>query len=237
MSEISEQAFLNRQSQFWNDIAQNWSLENKNPVVGWYHEHNNFPHYKKQLFRGFDAPALQQKKVLEVGCGPGRNMILFNNWFKQLDGCDIAPETIEKAVINLTDAGLPIPRLFVMDGKSLPMVEDQSYDIVFMVISHQHITSRAVRLNLYREYHRILTPGGFFCFQTGFGPGHPRSVDYFTEHYQNESEFLDKDVRVESMAVLQQDLEDCGFKVYPMVVTETCHDEHPSWIWVQAKKV
>lgn len=233
---MEETQFLQRQSQFWNDIAQNWSLENKNPVVGWYHEHNNFPHYETQLFRNMDRDVLKGKKVLEVGCGPGRNIIKFNGWFKQLDGCDIAPGTIEKAKINLNDAGVPLPTLFVMDGKSLPMVENESYDIVFMVISHQHITSRAVRLNLYREYYRILKQGGFFCFQTGFGPGHPRSVDYFTEHYENESEFLDKDVRVESMTLLQYDLEDAGFKVHPMVLTETCHDEHPQWLWVQAEK-
>ncbi len=164
MSErMSEAAFLQRQSDFWNNIAQSWSLQNKNPVVGWYDFHNNFPHYKLQLFRGIKNR--EEKQVLEIGCGPGRNMILFRDWFKRLDGVDIAPETIEKAKINLTDAGVPIPNLWTIDGKSLPMIPDATYDIVFMVISHQHITNRAVRLNLYREAFRVLTPGGYFCFR------------------------------------------------------------------------
>lgn len=231
---MDESAFLQRQSDFWNDLAKQWSLQNKNHVVGWYDAHNNFIHYKTTLFRGIEN--LHSKKVLEIGCGPARNMIMFHNWFAQFDGVDIAPENIEKAKVNLTDAGLPIPNLWAMDGKSLPMIPDETYDIVFMVISHQHITSRAVRMSLYREAARVLTPGGCFCFQTGFGPGHPRSVDYFAEHFENDVEFVNKDHRVEDMTPLIADLQSSGLVYLDHVFTETVHDEHPQWVFVKTQK-
>jgi len=234
MAQLSEQTFLQRQSDFWNNISQGWSLENKNPVVGWYDFHNKFPYYKSHLFRGIEN--MTEKLALEIGCGPGRNMILFHNWFKRIDGVDIAPDTLNKARINLSDARVPLPNLWAMDGKSLPMIGDASYDVVFMVISHQHITSRSVRLNLYREVQRILTSGGYFCFQTGYGPGHPRSVDYFTDSYANETEFVDKDVRVEDLSVLTADVERSGFHHTDIVLTEPCKDEHPQWLWLRTEK-
>lgn len=239
---VDEQQFLARQSKFWDDISQGWSLQNKNPVVGWYHEHQAFPEYETLLFREISKAVGDQiakgMTVLEYGCGPGRNMIRFKEWFKRIDGVDIAPDCIVKAKVNLTDAGVAIPNLWVNDGKSLPMIPDASYDVVFMVISHQHITNRDVRVNLYNEFNRVLKPGGFLCFQTGFGPGHPRSVDYFTSDYENEAQFVDKDVRVENVDYLRDDVCGAGFRkdTFKYAFSRTCHDEHPLWIWVSVQK-
>ncbi len=231
---LNEDGFLKKQSDFWNTISQGWSLQNKNPVVGWYDYHNSFPYYKTHLFRGIENR--QDKVVLEIGCGPGRNMILFRDWFTRIDGVDIAPDTLVKAKINLDDAGVPIPNLWVTDGKSLPMIADAQYDLVFMVISHQHITSRAVRMNLYREAYRVLKPGGHFCFQTGFGPGHPRSVDYFADTFEGDEEFINKDVRVEDLTALTTDVEAAGFHQTDIQLTEPCKDEHPYWLWLRTEK-
>lgn len=231
---VDEQSFLKRQQSFWGNIAKGWSLQNKNPVVGWYNEHEQFPEYDTVLFR--DIPLTGNEVVLEYGCGPARNIIRWKDRFKRIDGVDIAPECIEKAKINLADARVPEPNLWSNDGKTLPMIQDAQYDIVFMVISHQHITSRTVRLELYKELLRVLKPGGYFCFQTGFGPGHPRSVDYFAESFSTEAEFVDKDVRVEDAEVLKKDLQDCGFTWLDHTLTRTCKDEHPAWIWVRCQK-
>lgn len=244
---LGEGSFLKRQSDFWNDIAKTWSLDNKNPVVGWYNEHEAFPEYDTVLFR--DIPITGNEIVLEYGCGPARNIIRWNKKFKRIDGVDIAPECIEKAKIHLAAARLPEPKLWSNDGRSLDMIDSAAndpnnlkdgewpgYDIIFMVISHQHITSRAVRMNLYGEFLRVLKPGGYFCFQTGFGPGHPRSVDYFAEKFNTEAEFVDKDVRCENPDHLKNDLVDCGFNFLDYKLTRTCKDEHPLWIWVRAQK-
>lgn len=246
VTDIGEGSFLKRQQSFWGDIAKGWSLQNKNPVVGWYDEHENFPEYDTVLFR--DIPITGKEIVLEYGCGPGRNIIRWNKRFKRIDGVDIAPECIEKAKINLSASHVPEPNLWSNDGRSLDMImsatnvmppasgEWVGYDIVFMVISHQHITNRAVRLHLYKEFLRVLKPGGYLCFQTGFGPGHPRSVDYFTEAYSTEAEFVDKDVRVENVEIIKADLVNSGFMWLDHQLTRTCKDEHPQWLWVRVQK-
>jgi len=231
---VSNEQFLKRQSDFWDNISQSWSLQNKNPVVGWYNEHMAFPEYDLVLFR--DLPLTGNEIVLEYGCGPARNIIKWNKNFKRIDGVDIAPGCIEKAKLHLKAENLPEPNLWVNDGANIEMVPIAEYDIVFMVISHQHITSRSVRMNLYREFLRVLKPGGYLCFQTGFGPGHPRSVDYFADTFTTESDFVDKDVRVEDVDHIKNDLVTCGFNWMGHKLTRTCKDEHPLWIWVQCQK-
>lgn len=239
MSDIGEGAFLKRQQSFWGDIAKTWSLQNRNPIVGWYNEHEAFPEYDTVLFRGI--PPTGNEIVLEYGCGPARNIIRWNKRFKRIDGVDIAPECIEKAKVALAAARLPEPNLWSNDGRSLDMIDSagttwEGYDIVFMVISHQHITSRAVRLNLYKEFLRVLKPGGYLCFQTGFGPGHPRSVDYFAETFSSEADFVDRDVRVENVDIIRADLTNVGYQWVNHTLTRTCKDEHPLWIWIQCQK-
>lgn len=231
---VDEQSFLKRQQTFWGDIAKTWSLRSKDPVVGWYNEHQSFPEYDTLLFRGI--PLTGNEVVLEYGCGPARNIIRWNKKFKRIDGVDIAPECIEKAKIHLAAEGIPFPNLWSNDGKTLPMIEGAEYDIVFCVIALQHITSRAVRQNLYEEFKRVLKPGGYFVWQCGFGPGHPRSVDYFAESFSTEEEFVDKDFRLENVEHIKKDLEDAGFIWREHVLSRTCKDEHPAWLWGQVQK-
>lgn len=236
---IGEGMFLKRQQEFWGNIAKGWSLQNPNPVVGWWNEHQNFPEYDTVLFR--DIPLTGNEIVLEYGCGPGRNLVRFHNRFKRIDGVDISKECVEKARIYLAASRIDEPNLWSNDGRSLDMIDSapevwQGYDIVFMVISHQHITNRSVRLHLYEEFLRVMKPGGYLCFQTGFGPGHPRSVDYFADTFSTEADFIDKDVRVENVELLKIDLVKSGFTWLDYVLTRTCKDEHPQWIWVRCQK-
>jgi ubiquinone/menaquinone biosynthesis C-methylase UbiE len=230
---VNNEQFLKRQSDFWDNISQSWSLSHRDPVVGWYNEHQAFP-YEQFLFR--NLPINGGEIVLEYGCGPARNLVRWSKKFARIDGVDIAPGCIEKAKIHLASEGITTSNLWVNDGRSLEMISDVQYDIVFMTISHQHITSRSVRLNLYREFLRVLKPNGILTFQTGFGPSHPRSVDYFADTFTNESDFVDKDVRVENVQHIKTDLEECGFVWVDSIFTQTVKDEHDCWIFIQCQK-
>jgi len=209
--------------------AANWSLQNREPVVGWYDAHNADKN-EELLFRG--APIMQGKLALEYGCGPGRNLIKFRNYFRQIDGADRSPGILSKVPLNLGDAGVPVPDLYLTDGHSLPMITNDTYDVVFSLICMQHISARQWRLELYKEFFRVLKPGGFFCFQMGYGPGHNHSVDYFHEFDPSDN----PDVRVENVADLKKDIEDTGFVDFDHIFTEPCHDLHPQWIWIRCQK-
>jgi hypothetical protein len=70
--------YLNMQKTHYEKDAANWSLENRDPVVGTYDLHNQWEDYDRLLFKGIDT---QNLKALEYGCGPGRNLIKFSNIF------------------------------------------------------------------------------------------------------------------------------------------------------------
>jgi len=216
---------------FWADQASGWSLSNKNPLVGWYAEHNQDPREEEILFRG--VPLKVGTLALEYGCGPGRNMIKFKDHFQRIDGADISQEILDKLPLNLEEANIPVPNLFHTDGHSLPLVNDCGYDVVFSIICMQHIACRAWRLELYREFLRVLAPGGFFCFQMGFGRN-DSAADYF--HDYDETDNHHRDVRVENVSVLQKDLEEQGFVAFDHVLTDPCRDIHAQWIWVRVQK-
>jgi len=215
---------------FWAGEASRWSLGNKNPLVGWYAEHNADPNEEGLLFRGVPRGG----HALEYGCGPGRNIIKFKELFAQIDGADISMEILEKVHVNLAEAGVPVPNLYHTNGHSLSYINPTSYDVIFSIICMQHIGCRAWRLELYQEFFRILRPSGFLTFQMGFGPGHVKSVDYF--HNYDDTDTEHRDTRVEDVDALKKDLEDQGFIGFDHVITDPCHDCHPQWIWVRVQK-
>lgn len=232
--------YLRTNHDFWDGIAKTWSVHNKNPVVGWYDYHNQWPDYETVLFDGIKT---HQKVALEYGCGPGRNIIKFADpakWgFRRIDGVDISETNINNAWLNFRDVGLDFASkgmdtsiLWKNNGSTLPMIFDETYDIVFSVIALQHIQSHSTRRSIFHEIARVLKPRGVFTAQMGFGPGHPRSVPYFNDATPH----IDGDVRVESAADLENDLAAAGLHFFKYVLREPCKDEHPQWIWFQCLK-
>jgi SAM-dependent methyltransferase len=229
--------YRENQHSFWNEIARTWSVQNKNPVVGWYNEQEAHEDYNTILFDGIET---EGKVVLEYGCGPGRNIIHYSRtpWnFKRIDGVDISKKNIDNAWLNIQSSGglLPFtPKLWENDGSTID-VEPGSYDIVFSVICLQHINRHSIRQVVFQEVFRALKPGGWFTAQMGYGPGHQRSVGYFDEPDQYDGANA-HDVRVENWQDLENDLDVAGFEGFRYVLRPTCCDEHPQWIWFQVQK-
>jgi SAM-dependent methyltransferase len=226
--------YLEMQLTEYDKEATKWSLQDKNPVVGWYDNHNMNPDYDNLLFKGFDT---SDKVAIEYGCGPGRNQIKFADRFKRVDGCDISPICIEKAKINIEDAGLELPKLYVCDGKSLP-VPDGSYDVVFSVICLQHICVHSIRYSIMSDIFRVLKPGGYFCAQMGFGVGDsPNTVGYYDDYTDAIQTNGWRDTRIDDEAFLKDDLDKIGFIDYRSdIVKADPRDQHPNWIWFQGRK-
>jgi len=230
------QNYLSMQKKFYEEDASRWHLDNRDPVVGSYDQHNNWGDYDNYLFKEFDTSGLV---ALEYGCGPGRNIIKFKNRFSRIDGVDIAVNNLEKAKLNLNHNGIAIPNLYLCDGKSIP-VEDNVYDVVFSVICLQHIACHDIRFSIMSDIKRVLTPDGRFCFQMGFGG---KSDDVTISQYYDNAVNASatngwNDVSIVDENNLKDDLVNkLGFRDYKSDIRPVGpHDSHKNWIWVQVQK-
>lgn len=234
----TKEKYLDMQKFHYENAALSWNLDNRNPVVGSYDGHNSWKDYDNFLFKDFDT---NNKIAVEYGCGPGRNLVKYNNRFARIDGVDIAQNNIDKAVVNLKSNGISSSKLFVCDGSSFP-VEDESYDVVFSVICLQHICCYDIRFKILQDAFRVLKPNGYLCFQMGYG-GKPSSNPAPTANYYDNVFDADRtngwhDVAIHNEDCLRKDLIDLiGFRNYKSDIRDVGPgDTHLNWIWVQVQK-
>jgi SAM-dependent methyltransferase len=100
------------------------------------------------------------RRVLEVGCGAGTDLIRFARNGAMATGVDLAPASIELAAQNFTIAHLRAD-LAIADGEALPF-RDNSFDLVYAHGVVQYTTDDRA---LVRECRRVLKAGGVAVFQ------------------------------------------------------------------------
>ena len=91
---MNKNTYVSMQSNHYENAASSWDLNNRDPVVGSFDQHNNWSDYDEYLFKhciNFDS-------CLDFGCGPGRNIVKYNNRFKIFDGIDISQINLENAI-------------------------------------------------------------------------------------------------------------------------------------------
>lgn len=102
-------------------------------------------------------------RLLEIGCGLGRESIHLAQIFGEVVSLDISEEMVEQA--RRLHSDVPNLSFVVGDGHSLSGLADESFDYVYSFIVLQHITDHRVVLEYLREGARVLRPGGAFVFQ------------------------------------------------------------------------
>ncbi|MCL5795223.1 MAG: class I SAM-dependent methyltransferase [Patescibacteria group bacterium] len=98
--------------------------------------------------------ATTKNRVLDFGCGNGRLSTLFKDKTIQYTGVDFSYKMIEIArKIH------PTPNFIVIDSLKLPFA-DKYFDKIFCLSVLHHIPSRIFRLELLKEFKRVLKPNG-----------------------------------------------------------------------------
>jgi ubiquinone/menaquinone biosynthesis C-methylase UbiE len=100
------------------------------------------------------------KRVLDVGCGAGTDLVRFARAGANVTGVDLAASSIALARQNFTLEGLHA-NLVVADGEKLPFAE-RSFDLVYAHGVMQYTTDAVA---LVRDCRRVLKPGGTAIFQ------------------------------------------------------------------------
>jgi SAM-dependent methyltransferase len=97
------------------------------------------------------------KKLLEIGCGLGTDLLQFARGGALVTGIDLTPKSVELTKDRLRLYELP-GKALVADAEQLPF-ENNSFDVIysFGVLHHTPDTPRSVR-----EALRVLKPGGRF---------------------------------------------------------------------------
>lgn len=227
---VGKDRYLLMQRDEYNLLSGNWSETNKNPVVGWWDFHNSHEDYDKYLFRNLNTKNLI---ALDYGCGPGRMIERHHEDFKHIHGIDISQKNIEHAKRYLGNLGISNFKVWSNDG--ITIGQNNMYDVVYSVITLQHIASHSIRAAIFEQVFMALKPLGTFSFQMGFGKRED-SVNYFEDNFEASGTNGICDVRVENPTQLENDLAKIGFINFDAVIGEPCRDLHEKWIWVQVQK-
>lgn len=109
-------------------------------------------HYLPRLV---NFEAYPQKRLLEIGCGAGVDLIRFARGGALVTGVDLSWRAIELARQNFAHEGLQAT-LLVMDGERLQFA-DNSFAVVY---AHGVLQYTADAEQMVREIFRVLQPGG-----------------------------------------------------------------------------
>ena len=119
-------------------------------------------HFEKlhHLLRLVNFDGYRGKKVLEVGCGAGVDLVRFARGGALVTGVDLAAAAIDLARANFSQQGLT-GDFRVADGEQLPF-SDGAFDLVY---AHGVVQYTANPRRLVEECRRVLQPGGQAIFQ------------------------------------------------------------------------
>jgi len=139
---------------YWSRVAEELNKRGKNYLAG---DDDPFHRYKRQKFldQFLDQIDFQNKKILEVGFGPGGNLlhIAKHQNPKRIFGADISQAMRDIACRNL-NRYKNIIELHKINGCSLPFL-DQSIDTTFSVTVLQHNTDGKMLRSLVGEMCRV----------------------------------------------------------------------------------
>jgi ubiquinone/menaquinone biosynthesis C-methylase UbiE len=109
---------------------------------------------RTSFYNQIDFP-LKGKKLLDLACGDGSDMVYYESLGAKTCGIDASKELVEIALAKLPESDI---RVGLME--KLPYA-DKSFDLVFSKYAIQHSSDVAP---IMREAARVIKPGGIFMY-------------------------------------------------------------------------
>jgi len=136
---------------YWSQVGQRIEeRENgKNIIAG-----DDEPYYRykrKEFLKLLNEYGFENKSVLEIGHGPGGNLIeIHKHKPKRLSGVDISEQMVKLAK-NKIPAGIEVQKI---NGTELPFA-DEEFEIVFTATVLQHNTDEKMLKKIMKELSRV----------------------------------------------------------------------------------
>jgi SAM-dependent methyltransferase len=147
---------------YWNRHIHDLAISTNPPGSREFFADLDQYHFEKlhHLPRLVDFDACRGRKVLDVGCGAGTDLVRFAKGGALVTGVDLSSSAIALARQNFAQQGLAAD-LREADGEALPF-EGDTFDLVF---AHGVVQYTAHDKALVTECRRVLKPGGTAVFQ------------------------------------------------------------------------
>jgi len=169
--------------EYWSDVAKRMSVRKKNRLVAG--DSEPFYEYKREEFlKLLKSNDFANKNVLEVGPGPGGNLIEISKFRpSSLTGVDISPEMVKLATENTKN--IENVELVKINGTDIPF-NDNKFDIVYTATVLQHITDENMLKSLVQEICRVSNNQIIICERIeksfkGDALNHGRTIQYYTD--------------------------------------------------------
>lgn len=141
---------------YMKDQKERWNNAYSNEEEAWSEQPNDFAYEVLPFFR-------KGSKVLELGCGFGRDAIFFAKNGFEIAATDFSNHAIQKAEQKAKRQGLSNKiQLRIQDIGQPFQFGDETFDIVYAYLSLHYFTDSVTTFAI-SEVERILKPDGLFC--------------------------------------------------------------------------
>jgi len=176
---------------------------------------------KIENFADFFVRNLKGKRVLDAGCGPGRDARYFTDKGLEVIGIDLASNFIKVASQNVPNA-----RFVQMDIRALNFPEN-FFDGIWASASFLHIPKEDAKRTLW-GFRKVLKPSGLLYLSVMEGSGE-KMVE--KKAYKGKARFFAFYTKDE----IKKLLEACDFRILKLIVEKEKNKKH-TWINVFAVK-
>lgn len=135
-------------------------------------ERYRYKEYAPWMPRVMEFEKFRDKRLLEIGCGMGTDLLQFARGGAYCTGIDLTPRSVEITRHRFKLYGADA-NFMLSDGEQLPF-QSESFDVVYSngVLHHTPNTAGSIR-----EVHRVLRPGGVAKIMLY----HRHSLNYWVE--------------------------------------------------------